>query len=169
MLYLNKGVDTMEIQQKFIQIDPNGPRTGSKRSAFLGVTIHTIETINAEVFSQQDTVLSFHYIVDDTSIIQLVPETEIVLHTGKTKEIGNLRTIAIGICVNETINQTQANDLAATLTAKIIHSYRMPSDCVYQHNRWTKEDCPYQLRHDKEYDWSRFVSKVKEEYIVLNQ
>lgn len=159
----------MEIIENYIKIEVNGPRTGIKRSAFLGVTIHNIEVKNAKIASEQDTPLSFHYIVDDTSIIQLVPEKEIVLHTGKTKDIANLRTIAIGICITDTNTQEIANDLAAKLAARIIHTYRMPSDCVYQHNRWTKEDCPYQLRHSKEYDWKRFIHKVKEEYGILNR
>lgn len=148
-------------------------RSGEKRTAFAGVTIH--ETGNqakgAGALSHaaylrgsgSGRAASWHYCVDDTNITRSIPEGEAAWHSGTRK--GNYETIAIEICVNPDSDFRKACLRAAELAADILrrngvsaYSYKK---FLHQHHDWSGKNCPEKMRAGKSgVTWASFVSAV---------
>lgn len=107
-----------------------------------GITIH--ETGNYEMNAQQlfdyfndvdKSTQGAHYVVDDTQVIQLMPNDWAIYHTGKGKDYGCKYTIAIEICSN--INDEkykEAQDNAVQLIKQLMQQYNITSDDIFLHN-----------------------------------
>lgn len=106
--------------------------------------------------------VSWHFTVDDHSIYQSLPVDEVGWHAGSRD--GNARSIGIEICENRGIDQEAANDLAAKLTAAMLHELGIDLDGnVVQHHDWSGKDCPKLLRHPAS-GWAGFLQKVANYY-----
>lgn len=102
--------------------------------------------------------VSWHFTVDDHSIYQSLPVSEVGWHAGSPA--GNARSIGIEICENRGIDQEAANDRAARLTAALLHELGIDLDGnVVQHHDWSGKDCPMLLRHPAS-GWTGFLQKV---------
>ena len=102
--------------------------------------------------------VSWHFTVDDHSIYQSLPVDEVGWHAG-THE-GNAASIGIEICQNDGIDHDAANDLAARLTALMLHELGIGlNGNVVQHHDWSGKDCPMLLRHPAT-GWTSFLGKV---------
>lgn len=148
-------------------------RPATKRSGLLGVTIHNTGNYsvgaNAEMHrryqhgSGADNYTSYHYVVDDKEIIQLIPEDEISWHAGDgANGKGNNQTISIEICVNKDGDIRKATDNAVWLTADILWRNKIPHARIYQHFDWSKKNCPMEIRRGNPYSFKVFVDKVNE-------
>lgn len=148
-------------------------RPATKRSGLLGVTIHNTGNYsigaNAEMHrryqhgSGADNYTSYHYVVDDKEIIQLIPEDEISWHAGDgATGKGNTQTISIEICVNRDGDIRKATDNAVWLTADILWRNKIPHGRIYQHYDWNKKNCPMEIRRGNPYTFEVFVDKVND-------
>lgn len=89
---------------------------------------------------------SWHWQVDDALAIQSFPNSVRCWHAGDGRGPGNLRSIAIEICVNADIDQMQAYRNAAELVRMLMAQEGVPLSNVVQHNRWSGKNCPTLLR-----------------------
>lgn len=106
---------------------------------------------------------SWHYQVDDHSAYQSFEEDIQCWHAGDGGGNGNMKSIAIEICVNKDGNFHQAVMNAASLTAQIMKNNGIPIGNVVQHNKWSGKNCPTYLRNgSKGIDWADFIALVKE-------
>lgn len=163
--------------EKIVMLAPvksSGARSGRKRTGLLGVTIHNTDNwSNGAGAKNHGSYLqnsgstkqaSWHYAVDDTYIVQSIPEDEVAWHAGDGGGNGNYKTIAIEICVNPDSDLTKATDNAAELAADILKRHGLPASALYQHNNWSGKNCPSQIRVGKPYNWSTFCNKVAQYY-----
>lgn len=147
-------------------------RSGRKLKGFVGVTIHNTgnKSKGANALSHanylrgggKDNFASWHYCVDDKLITRSIPEDEAAWHAADGTGNGNMKTIAIEICMNSDGDILKATDNAAELAADILkrHGIKKADNFLYQHNRWSGKNCPQMIRQGIPYDWSAFVSKV---------
>lgn len=160
----------MEIIKMLAPVNSNGARSGRKRTGLVGVTIHNTDNFSNGAGANNhgkylqgggaNRQASWHYAVDDKSIIQSIPEDEVAWHAGDGTGKGNMQTIAIEICVNPDSDLTKATDNAAALAADILKRYGLPATALFQHNHWSGKNCPSQIRQGKPYDWATFCNKV---------
>lgn len=108
---------------------------------------------------------SYHYVVDDKEIYQLLPDNEVAWHAGDGQYgTGNRQSIAIEICENSDGNLLKATDNAVELVASLMKKHNIPLANVVQHNHWSGKNCPRQIRAGKPYDWNTFLAKVQAIY-----
>lgn len=106
---------------------------------------------------------SWHYTVDDTEIIQHLPDDEHGWHAGDGRNgIGNTQSLGIEICVNEGGNLYLAYLNAAWLAARKLMQNGLPLERLKTHNWWSEKDCPRRLRANKAgpMGWEWFMGMV---------
>lgn len=147
-------------------------RSGRPLTSFVGVTIHNTGNtgVGANALSHgkylqgggRDKSASWHYCVDEHSITRSIPESEVAWHAGDGTGNGNMKTVAIEICMNSDGDIRKATDNAAEVTADILkrHGISVADGYVYQHNNWSGKNCPQMIRQGKPYDWQMFLAKV---------
>ena len=97
--------------------------------------------------------VSWHYTVDDHTIVQHIPDGETAYHAGDGKDgPGNNTTIGIEICVNPDGDFEKAKENAASLVRLLMSEYDIDIAHVVQHNHWSGKDCPYTIRHTNTWD-----------------
>lgn len=95
----------------------------------------------------EDKRISYHYTVDDHSIVQHLPDSEMAYHAGDGADgPGNTTTIGIEICVNKGGDFERAKANAASLVRLLMAEHGFPLDKVVQHNHWSGKDCPKTIR-----------------------
>lgn len=104
--------------------------------------------------------LSWHYTVDDSMIVQHLPDNEVGWHAGDSLQEpgGNMNGIGIEICVNEDGDFNKSLDHAAKLTAYLLNKYDLSIDAVKQHHDFSEKNCPLHIR--EEGLWDAFISEV---------
>lgn len=104
--------------------------------------------------------VSFHYVVDDSEIIQLLPDNETGIHAGSLT--GNRTSIAIEGCVNQDGNFSRMLENDAWLTATLLrrHGLAVIGDVV-QHHHWSGKNCPAEIRS---LGWNVFLGMVQASY-----
>lgn len=119
---------------------------------------------------------SYHYVVDDSRIIQVLPVNEVAWHAGDGGSgTGNRKSVAIEIC--EPGDRKKAVDNAVWLTKELMRDLKIDKAHIRQHHDWSGKDCPRILRN-KAYvkdgiDWAYFMAQIdtpqKEEEPELTQ
>ena len=102
---------------------------------------------------------TYHYVVDDKVAIQLFEHDIRCWHAGdgRTRNGGNLTSIAIEICVNKDGNYKKAVQNAVELVKHLMKVENIPSSKVFQHNHWSGKNCPRALRHGRNgINWKQF-------------
>ncbi|HAC65154.1 MAG TPA: hypothetical protein DCF68_16900 [Cyanothece sp. UBA12306] len=102
--------------------------------------------------------VSWHYTVDDRYCIKHLPVNEKGWHAGSGK--GNSESIGIETCMHEDIDQKEANQRAANLTAILMYDLNIPLENVVTHKYWTGKNCPRLLLGE----WESFKDEVKSIY-----
>ena len=112
----------------------------------------------------KDTAASWHYCVDENTATRSIPETEVAWHAGDGSGAGNMRTVAIEICMNADGDLRKATDNAAELAADILarHGIRTAQGHLYQHHDWSGKNCPQMIRAGKPCTWATFCEKVQD-------
>ena len=167
-----QGGDDLDIIQDFI---PKGrANRPGKSNPMKYVTIHDTGNTNAGAgalnhakYLKGDSAangkISYHYTVDDTRVVQHLPDNETAYHAGDGPSgPGNATSIGVEICINSDGNLTAATDRAARLTAKLCKDHNIPIENVVQHNHWSGKNCPKLIRSGKPYSWDVFISKVRD-------
>lgn len=161
----------MDIKKMFA---PKGSkcRSGRRLKGFVGVTIHntgnTGKGANALSHAKylqgsgKDYFASWHYCVDEKNITQSIPENEVAWHAADGNGSGNMKTIAIEICMNSDGDISEATNNAAELAADILkrQGIKKADNFLHQHNRWSGKNCPQMIRRGIPYSWEEFIAKV---------
>ena len=141
-------------------------RIGILQEGTLGVTIHNTantaptatDTAHANwmesVEEADKQYIGVHFYVDQDSITQTLPITEVAYHAGDGKGNGNMKTIGIEICENGDILKAEAN--AKQLAAALIKAH--PTWNVYKHQDWSGKYCPRVILDRG--NWPAFVNDI---------
>lgn len=106
---------------------------------------------------------SFHYAVDDTKAIQLIPENRNAWHAGDGDGgAGNRSSISIEICYSRSGGPRfiKAEQNGAKLAAKILKAHGWGVNRMFPHQHWSGKYCPHRTL---DMGWQRFVNMVQAE------
>ncbi|MBO0962394.1 peptidoglycan-binding protein [Neobacillus sp. MM2021_6] len=160
----------MNINQRFIPASNTKTRPGIKMAP-THITMHETDN-NAKGANDEahaglqangnSREASWHYQVDCDSIWQSLPDNEVGWHAGDGRGSGNMKSIAIEICVNSDGNFVQAVNNAAWLVQYLMNKHNIPITNIVQHNKWSGKNCPRHLRAgDWGVNWADFINLVK--------
>lgn len=104
---------------------------------------------------------SWHYVVDETEVIQAIPDYEEAWHCGDTN--GNRLSLSVEICESGDRLKTLKN--AAVFAAHKLMELDLTVGDIVRHFDWTDKDCP-RILIDKRYikndlDWEWFRKEVE--------
>ena len=148
-----------------------------------GIVIHWTANVSAganaaanrSYFNQGFRSASAHYIVDDSNIIQCLPDQEVGYHCGdrplgKYKPIGlglmngykgttpNYFTIGIEMCVNRDGNWLETYSNTIDLVARLYLKYQLNPGSIIRHFDVTGKQCPKPFL--KPSAWEQFIQDV---------
>jgi N-acetylmuramoyl-L-alanine amidase len=90
--------------------------------------------------------VSFHYVVDDQEIIQLLPLVENGWHAGDGPNgVGNRASVGIEHCVHAGSNWERTQDHGARLVAALCRALSIPLEHVVPHQHWSGKFCPRRI------------------------
>lgn len=109
---------------------------------------------HVKYFNTTDRFASAHYIVDDHSIYQCIPDSEVAYHVGGQRYLAdgerlrkgaatpNYFVIGFEMCVNEDGDWDKTYQHSAELAAHLLHKYQFSVHDLYRHHDMTGKDCP---------------------------
>lgn len=109
--------------------------------------------------------VSFHYAVDETGVVELIPPSVRAWHAGDGAQgEGNLHSIGIEICRSictgpEEFLYREAERNAVMLCALLLRRFRLGAGALRMHRDWSGKNCPHRII--AEHSWSRFVEAVR--------
>lgn len=105
---------------------------------------------------------SWHYCVDESGVVQAIPDNEEAWHCGD--EDGNRTSLSIEICESGDRVKTLLN--AAKFAAEKLVEYGLMIKELRRHADWVNKDCPRILIDPvyiyRNYGWNWFVKQVEE-------
>lgn len=111
---------------------------------------------------------SWHYCVDESGVVQAIPDNEEAWHCGD--EDGNRTSLSIEICESGDRVKTLLN--AAKFAAEKLVEYGLTIKDLRRHADWVNKDCPRILIDPvyiyRNYGWNWFVKQVEEEMQKMN-
>lgn len=107
--------------------------------------------------------LSFHFAVDESEAIQIMPLDVHGWHAGDGRGDGNMKSIGIEICRSTLYDgdlypRSEAN--AVKLTAYLLYICDLDVDALRMHQQWSGKKCPHRIIEDGR--WDEFKGKVAE-------
>lgn len=113
-----------------------------------------------EYMKSNNNKVSFHYAVDDTEIVQGIPESRNAWHAGDGNGNGNRKGIAIEICYSKSGGERfdKAEENAAEFIASKLKEKSWGIDKVKKHQDFTNKYCPHRTL---DYGWERFLNKIR--------
>lgn len=169
---LDRAIADLQIVRDFLPVtNANRPR---KRLRPAHITIHNTGNPNpgadaaahARYMKSEEAQarqVSWHFTVDDRTVIQSLPESEIGWHAGP----GNASSLGVEICMHEGMDEAKAYERAALLVAVLARKHGIPlPDGIRQHHDWTGKDCPAVLRA-RPNSWNDFLKQVQAAYAKL--
>ena len=136
------------------------------------LTIHnTAESFSA--FQERDRVnfrsepisVSFHYAVDETGVVELIPPHLRAWHAGDGAQgDGNLHSIGIEICRSLCTGEEdhlyrESERHAVMLCAHLLQRFHLDCSCLRMHRDWSGKYCPHRILDEN--SWARFVEAVR--------
>lgn len=98
--------------------------------------------------------VSFHFVVDDREIIQLLPLNENGWHAGDgATGRGNRTSIAIETCVNRDADWERTLQHLIQLLVALCRRFGWDTSRIVQHNHWSGKNCPARLRAEGRWEW----------------
>lgn len=145
-----------------------------------GVVVHwTANTMNGanswanrNYFNTTNRFASAHYLVDDETVLQCLPENEVAFHVGARtyKPIGlnigegdknpNYFLIGIEMCVNEDSKWDKTYQNSVELARHLLNKYNFTIFQLYRHFDITGKDCPRMMIDEEA--WQAFRKDVNE-------
>ena len=125
---------------------------------------------NRNYFNTTTRYASAHYIVDDRTIVQCIPDHEVAFHVGakKYKPIGeqmieddltpNYYTIGFEMCVNTDGDWEKTYVNSVELARYLLNKYNFTIQDLYRHYDITGKLCPRMMIEEK--DWQKFKQDV---------
>ena len=133
------------------------------------ITIHSTGNLNSTAQNERawldnpsnNRQASWHYVIDDKTIIQAIPEEEEAWHAGVS--YGNKHSIGVEIC--ESGDRRAVLENAAEFIALKLKGLGWGVENLKKHYDWTGKNCP-RILIDKAFvknglDWNWFISRVK--------
>ena len=117
--------------------------------------------------------LSFHFAVDETEAIQILPLDVNGWHAGDgSAGDGNRRSIGIEICRSRCVGDDEilyrrAEANGVRLAALLLHRYRLPAEALRKHQDWNGKNCPHRILD--EHRWEEFRAAVAASLAELNR
>ena len=113
-----------------------------------------------EYMKSNNNKVSFHYAVDDTEIVQGIPENRNTWHAGDGNGNGNRKGIAIEICYSKSGGERfdKAEENAAEFIASKLKEKSWGIDKVKKHQDFANKYCPHRTL---DYGWERFLNKIR--------
>ncbi len=110
-------------------------------------------------------ITSWHYTVDDSTIIHHVPDNEVAWNAGdnRTKNGGNINGIGIEMCVNLTNDFEQTLRNTAQLAAELMIAYDLDMDRIRFHEDFMNKECPHRLISEGRTD--EFLEMIRDAYV----
>jgi hypothetical protein len=103
--------------------------------------------------------VSFHFVVDDKTVIQLLPLVENGWHAGDgANGPGNRTSVGIELCVNAGSDWERAQENGARLAAALCRAFGLPVERVVPHQHWSGKQCPRRILAA---GFERFRSRVR--------
>ncbi|MBR5542487.1 MAG: N-acetylmuramoyl-L-alanine amidase [Oscillospiraceae bacterium] len=103
-------------------------------------------TAHAKYLKALNSRTSWHYTVDDETIVRHLPDGEKSYHTSSIK--ANENSIAIELCVNEDSDFEKTCRRAVALVRELSEKYKIPPENIMTHRDWTGKTCPARLIGD---------------------
>lgn len=132
----------MHCNRQIIPASRRNQRPGVKITAN-SITIHSTGNPKSTAQNEADYVCynsdrkaSYHFVVDEKEIIQVMPISEMAYHSGTSK--GNRTSIGIEMC--ETGNRKKVFDNTVRLVRYLMDTYKIRT--VVRHYDWNKKNCP---------------------------
>jgi N-acetylmuramoyl-L-alanine amidase len=125
---------------------------------------------NRNYFNNTDRYASAHYVIDDHSIIQCIPNTEIAYHVGgrfyrpageAVMEDGltpNYFLIGFEMCVNQDGDWDKTYENSVALAQHLLNAFNFGVDKMYRHYDITGKDCPKMMLDES--DWDAFKADI---------
>ncbi len=125
---------------------------------------------NRSYFNNTDRYASAHFVVDDHSIVQCVPENEVAYHAaGKYyRPIGesimedgltpNYFLIGFEMCVNSDGNWQKTYQNSIDLARHLLEKHKLDINQLFRHYDITGKDCPKMMLNES--DWNKFKEDV---------
>ena len=110
---------------------------------------------------------SYHVVIDDKEVVQVVPFNRNAWHAGDSQGQGNRASIGIEICYSMdngysgamSARYKQAQENTALYVAYVLDQYGWGTDRLRQHWNWSGKDCPHKMRAHN--GWGAFVARVQ--------
>ena len=134
------------------------------------ITIHSTANANSTALNERawldnptnNRYASWHYCVDESGVVQAIPDREEAWHCGD--EDGNRTSLSIEICESGDRVKTLLN--AAKLAAEKLTEHGLTIKKLRRHADWVEKDCPRILIDPvyiyRNYGWNWFVKQVEE-------
>ncbi len=134
------------------------------------ITIHSTANANSTALNERawldnptnNRYASWHYCVDESGVVQAIPDNEEAWHCGD--EDGNRTSLSIEICESGDRVKTLLN--AAKLAAEKLTEHGLTIKELRRHADWVEKDCPRILINPvyiyRNYGWNWFVKQVEE-------
>lgn len=134
------------------------------------ITIHSTANANSTALNERawldnptnNRYASWHYCVDESGVVQAIPDQEEAWHCGDTG--GNRHSLSIEICESGDRVKTLLN--AAKLAAEKLTEHGLTIKELRRHADWVEKDCPRILIDPvyiyRNYGWNWFVKQVEE-------
>lgn len=133
---------------------------------------------NRNYFNGVAAYASAHYVVDDHSILQCIPDNEVGYHVGAKQYkpdgqavIGNSGLspnyflIGFEMCVNQDGDWEKTYKNSVSLASHLLVKYRFTTDQLYRHFDITGKDCPKMMLTDTA--WKKFKADVTKAMAAL--
>jgi N-acetylmuramoyl-L-alanine amidase CwlA len=90
--------------------------------------------------------VSFHFVVDDREVVQLLPTLENGWHAGDgATGTGNRASIGIELCVNADGDWERTQGHGARLAAALCRAFGLSVERVVPHQHWSGKQCPRRI------------------------
>jgi len=175
-------------QRRFLEPKKVRPRLPLK--ALRGIVIHWTANesrganalANRSYFNQAFRAASAHYIVDDSNIVQCMPDLEVAYHcgdrprgvyqaaglklmTGYSRTTPNFFTIGVEMCVNADGYWPSTYHHTVDLVARLFLAHQLPNGSIFRHRDITGKACPRPFLDAL--SWNKFLDDVQVEIISL--
>lgn len=107
--------------------------------------------------------ISYHYAVDETEAIQILPLDVSGWHAGDGNGKGNRASIGIEICRSRCVGSDEAlyrraEENGVKLAAWLLVRHRLPLAALRKHQDWSGKNCPHRILDEGR--WESFRQRV---------
>ena len=160
----------MRIQKKLINRHYTKGRNGI-RFIVIHDTANTSKGAGAiahyNYFSKTDRLVSCHYLVDASNVVQIVEDYNTSWHCGDNQGHGralngctNSNSIGIEICINSDGNYNSSIQNTAELTKRLMMIYNVPLNRVVRHYDVSRKSCPQSMKSNNWKRWYEFKDSL---------